>query len=78
MLILLLVNEPPDLGQEETTYRVFALLTGGLLSLTPVTGIALVLSRSQRRWFIAAVLVLGLPTLAVAAGAATAAVRLWG
>ncbi len=77
-LLALLLNQPADLGSRATAYRLFALLTGGLLSVAPVSAVALAMGWRRRRWFLAGLLVLVLPLLAMAAGAAWAALVVWG
>jgi hypothetical protein len=78
LILTLLLSAPPDLGSLATTYRLFALLLGGLASLVPITVVALAQARSTPRWFRASLLLLGLPVLLMAAGAAWAALRVWG
>ena len=77
-LLALLLNQPDDLGSRVTAYRLFALLAGGVLSLAPVSVVAVAVGWRRRAWFLAVLLVLVLPTLALAAGAAWAALVVWG
>lgn len=78
LVAILLANEPQSIGQERTTYRVFAVLAGALVCLTPLSGIALTLSISRQRWIIPAILFLVLPTLSIAAGTLYTILKLLG
>jgi hypothetical protein len=78
VILLLFLVAPSGLGPREATYRLLAVLLGGLASLVPIMVVGLAHSRSQPRWFRASLLFLGLPVLVMAAAAAGAALRVWG
>ena len=78
LFFILLLNEPQQLGEPSSSYRVFALFTSGVVALVPVAVVAALVGRHQRRLLQATILGLVLPILAMAAGAAYAAVQVWG
>ena len=77
LFFILLVNQPDDLGQNITNYRLFVLLMSGIVSLSPLTFVTILLGRHRQRLIRVIVFGLVFPILGMSVGAVYAALQVW-